>query len=196
MKNVLIIGSPRAGKTTLSRLINQKLKYSIINLDDIVSAFQVAHPQLGIRHDEDDNKVAANFAPFLLAYLKALSDGPNFYGDCKFVVEGTHIDFEKVISSIDKKKYLVLGLTYNETSSEEIYNNLKKHDTEDDWTYWSTEDQLKEDVKYFIKRNSWFNKKFKEYDIKTFDTSKNREGILDNTIKYIEDNINELTPTV
>ena len=185
-KNVLIIGSARAGKTTLSRMINDKYKYSIINLDDIVSAFE-EYPELGIKHDGDEIECAQNFSKFLVRYLNELASGPNFYSGNKFVIEGTHIDFEKVINKIDKEKYLIIGLTYNTITPTDFYNKIKENDTEDDWTYYLKDEELKGDIEYFIKRNKFFNDKFKKYNILTFDTSYDRENILNNIVNNLED---------
>jgi uridine kinase len=94
-KNILIIGAARTGKTTLSRRIDKEFGHSIINLDDIISSLKEAFPELGIKHDYDDMKISARFAPFLINYLKELSEGPNFYNNAKYVIEGVQFDFEK-----------------------------------------------------------------------------------------------------
>ena len=59
-------------------------------------------------------------------------------------------------------------------------------DTEDDWTYWCNDKELKGNVKYFLDRNRFFNDKFKEYNIKTYDTSFDREKILRKVIDSLE----------
>jgi hypothetical protein len=174
-KNILIIGPARSGKTILSRRISKKLGYSIVNLDDIICSFEEAFPQLEIRHDNNDIKVATRFAPFLIRYLKELSEGPIFYNGSKYVIEGVSIDFEKVIPMIDKEKYIIIGLTYNSITSKEFYLNVKKYDTEDDWTYYCSDEELKDNINYFIKSNKYFSEKFKDYKIKTYDVSKNRQ---------------------
>ena len=77
-----------------------------------------------------------------------------------------------------KEKYDVIGLLYNDINEEELYNNIKKYDNEDEWTYYLTLEDLRGSVRYFIKRNKYFNDKFLEYGIKTYDVSKNREEVL------------------
>ena len=39
MRNILICGSPRVGKTTLGKLISERLGYTYINLDIIFETF-------------------------------------------------------------------------------------------------------------------------------------------------------------
>jgi len=183
-KNILIIGAARTGKTTLSRRINKEFGYSIINLDDIISSLKEAFPELGIKHDYDDIKISTRFAPFLINYLKELSEGPNFYNNAKYVIEGVQIDFEKLMPVIDKNKYLIIGLTYNNIDSKTLYNNIKKNDTEDDWTYHVNDEYLKNMVDIFIERNKYYNSKFLEYNIKTYDVSEDRNITIN---KIIED---------
>lgn len=187
-KNILIIGPARSGKTTLARKIAKEHNYNLISLDDIICGFE-GMPECNIKHDGNENLVAKNFSKFLRKYLTELSEGPNFYNGCKFVIEGTHIDFEEVIPFIKseklKNKYEIIGLTYNSIIEEELYNNIKKYDTEDDWTYWCSEEELRDNVKYFIKRNKFFNEKFKRYNITSYDTSVNRDEVLNDICRRL-----------
>ena len=181
-KNILIIGPSRSGKTTLARKISKKYGYNVINLDDIICAFEEL-PVCSISHDGNDIEVAKNFSKFLKRYLIELSEGANFYNGIKYVIEGTHIDFNEIMSLLNqdkyKEKYVVIGLLYNDINEEELYNNIKKYDNEDEWTYYLTLEDLRGSVRYFIKRNKYFNDKFIEYGIKTYDVSNNREEVLD-----------------
>jgi len=180
-KNILIIGPARSGKTTLSRLLSKKYGYNVINLDDIINAFE-GIPECGIKHDGNEIETAQKLGKFLKRYLIELSEGPNFYNGIKYVIEGTHIDFEEIMPMLNeekyKEKYEVIGLLYNNLTAEELYNNIKKYDTEDDWTYWCNDDELKGNSRYFIERNEYFYNKFNEYGIKTYDISSDREKIL------------------
>jgi len=77
MKNIIIAGPPRAGKSTLARKINKELGHSIINLDGFVWAFKKAFPQLGIKDEEDAANVdeihVVKLAPFLAQYINIAS---------------------------------------------------------------------------------------------------------------------------
>lgn len=187
-KNILIIGPARSGKTTLSRKISKEFGYSIINLDDIISAFE-SMPNSLTKHNGNEIETAKHFGVFLKTYLKELSEGPNFYNGFNFVIEGTHIDFEQIMPMLNtddyKRKYIVIGLLYNEISEEKLYNNIKKYDTEDDWTYYCSYEELKGNVAYFLDRNKYFKEKFKQYNIDTYDVSDNREEVLEKILKKL-----------
>ena len=176
-RNILILGAARTGKTSLAKKISKELGYSLLRIDDLVSGFE-AYPDLKIRHDYNDKETAHNLTPFLEKMLIELSEGECFYDGIKYVIEGTHIDFDELMPFLEEHedKYKVIGLTYNYITEEDLYNNIKKYDTEDDWTYWCSDEELKGNVPYFIERNKFFNEEFEKYNIKSYDTSYDREG--------------------
>ena len=184
-KNILIIGAARSGKTSLAKKFVKENGYSMISLDNIISGLE-AYSDLNIHHDGDENDTASRFVPFLIKFFTELSEGSAFYGGIKFVIEGTHIDFEKLIpvlrSDKFKNKYEIIGLTYNDINSNDLYNNMKKYDTEDDWTYWCSDEELRGNATHFVNRNKFFDDKFKEYNITTYDTSYNREEVLEKVV--------------
>lgn len=188
-KNILIIGAARSGKTTLAKKLAKEKGYSLISIDDIVSGFE-AFPELQIHHDGDAVDTAKRLAPFLIKYLTELSEGSTFYGGIKSVIEGTHIDFEQLMPFLQsdkyKEKYEIIGLTFNDITEQQLYDYIRKYDTEDDWTYWCDDEELKGNVRYFIDRNKYFNEMFKKYGIKTFDTSFEREKVLEEVVSSFD----------
>lgn len=185
-KNIFIMGPGRAGKTTLSKMINRKYGYSIISIDDIVTALEV-FPEIHITWEGNHVKTAEQMAPFLIKYLKELSEGNKFYDGCKTVIEGTDIDFEKLIPYINQEKTLLIGLTYNERTKEDMFNIIREHDTEDDWSYYLSDEKLREYCEYYMEINEFFDRKFKEYNIPSFDTSFEREKVLNKIMDNLED---------
>lgn len=185
-KNILIIGAARSGKTTLAKRFSKELGYNLISIDDIVSGFE-AYSELKIHHDGDAVDTATRLAPFLIKYLTELSEGNNFYDGIKTVIEGTHIDFEQIIPFLQSEKYSkryeIIGLTFNYITEQELYDNIKRYDTEDDWTYWCDDEELRGNVRYFIDRNEYFTDKFKQYNIESYDTSYDRDNVLDEIIE-------------
>jgi GTPase SAR1 family protein len=186
-KNIFIIGPGRSGKTTLAKMINKKYGYSIISIDDIVTSLET-FSELDINWKTENRKASEKMAPFLIKYIKELSEGNKFYDGCKCVIEGTDVDFEKLIPNINQEKTLVIGLTYNDKTKEDLFNSIRKYDTEDDWSYYLSDDELMEQCNRYIEINSFFNSKLKEYNIPTFDTSFDREKVLN----YIMDNLEDL----
>ena len=185
-KNILIIGPGRAGKTTLARLIHQKYGYSVVRIDDIVTAME-AFPSLGISWDGDAAHIATQMAPFLRIYLKELSEGNAFYGGCKTVIEGTDVDFDALIPHINRRKYLIVGLTYDHVTDMGLFDAIRTHDTEDDWTYYLSDEQLRAYCAQYVEKNKHFGEKCKQYGIEVYDTSTDREAVLCDIVEHLED---------
>lgn len=190
-KNIIVTGVSRAGKTTLSMLIAKELNYSLLSIDDMVSGFE-AYPELKIHHDGDMEEVSKNLAPFLKRFLKETCDNKPYYEGMRFVIEGTYIDFESIIPFLNeglcKDRFEIIGLIFDDISEEELFNTIKNKDTEDDWTYWCDDEELKGNVRYFIERNNYFKEKFQKYGIKTIISSKDREIVFSEFIESLNEN--------
>ena len=185
-KNILITGPDRSGKTTLALKLSKELNYNIISIDDIVTALEI-YPNLKIHHYGDELQTSKNLNLFLKIYLKELSQGKIFNSGQKTIIEGTYIDLDYIAPLLQQfplvDKYEIIGLTYNYLTKEDLYNMIKKYDTKDDWTYLCSSEELKTKVDYFYQRNKYFNQKFQEYNIKKYDTSNNRNEVLESIIK-------------
>lgn len=189
-KNIFIIGAPRTGKTSLAKRIVKEKHYNLISIDDLVSGFKNMS-NFDVYVEGKADATAKNIEPFMEKLFEELSEGTIFYDGIKTVVEGTYVDFEKLIPFLRSKKlenkYYIIGLTYNNLTENDVYDNIKKYDTEDDWTYWCNDEELKGNVKYFIDRNKYFNEKFKQYNIETYDTSFNREKVIAEIINKLNE---------
>ena len=202
MKNIIIVGPSRAGKTTLAKRLHEKFNYFVISLDKPVATFQAAYPQLDIRLNWNRNKTTENIAPFIGHFLGLFSSDDGIRGDLNlhahhvegnhFVLEGGYFDFEKIASILKeygteelKDKFTLIGLVQGQKTVDEYVRDFKKHDTKDDWTYNFSEDELRE---YAAQDAIPFNRVMTEYLTKygftIYDTSTERESVFD---KIIED---------
>ena len=177
-KSILIIGAPRSGKTTLAKKIAKKEGAGLINIDNIVTAFE-AYPELKITHNDVVN-LEKKLSPFLKLYFNELLSG-FFYPEIKYVFESSYVDFETVIPFLQHSKGArieIIGLTYNLLNEDELFNCIRKYDdSKYDWTARRDDEQLRQIVRELVKINQTFAQKFKEYHIRNFDTSFNREEV-------------------
>ena len=202
MKNIIIAGPGRAGKTTLAKMINEELNYFVISLDKLMTAFGKAYPQLDIRIAWDYEKATANVAPFLGHYLGMLTSGCGFADDLnlrkhavkgnRFVLEGGHFDFGKITSIMKmygienlSNSFILIGLVQNNKTADEFFNDLRKYDTEDEWTYGLDDEELRElIVRDFIPSSQSMTDHLLKYGFTIYDTSAERKRVFD---KIIED---------
>lgn len=202
MKNIIIAGPSRTGKSTLAKKINEELNYFVINVDKLVAVFQGAYPQLNIRLNWNREKTTDNLAPFLGHYLGMFSsvDGrgllPYSHGAVKenrFVLEGGYFNFEKILPIIKmygieelKDNFLLIGLVQNKKTVDEFVSDFKKYDTEDDWTYNFNDDDLREISKDAILFSRSMSDHLVKYGFTIYDTSMEREQVLDQIVEDIK----------
>jgi len=205
LKNIIIAGSARAGKSTLASKINEELGCFVIGLDKLVAIFQGAYPQLDIRLAWDREKTSANIAPFIAHFLGMFSsaDGrgllPYSHGAVKenrFVLEGGYVDFEKMLPilktyGIDelKNNFLLVGLVQNNKTVDEFVGDFKKYDTKDDWTYGFNNDDLIKISEDEISNSQYLSDYLTKHGFAIYDTSTKREQILNKIVEDIKQKI-------
>ena len=202
MKNIIIAGPSRAGKSTLARKINEELNYYVISVDKLVAVFQGAYPQLNIKLNWNREKTTENLAPFLGHYLGMFSstDGRGLLtyshgvvAGNKFVLEGGYFDFDKISPILKmyeieelKDNFILVGLVQNNKTVEDFISDFKKYDTEDDWTYNLRDDDLRKISEDAISFSRSMSDHLVKYGFTIYDTSKDRERILEQIVKGIK----------
>ena len=202
MKNIIIVGAGRNGKTTLARKINEELGYFVIYLDKLMTTFWRAYPQLNVRIAWDYEKAMANVAPFLGHYLGMLVSDHDYVDEInmkkytekgnRLVLEGGHFDFEQISAilktyGIDELKdsFILIGLIQKNKTAAEFFNDLRKYDTEDEWTYGFDDDELMGFCEFLVTLNKEMYDIFVKYGFEIYDTSGDREQVFERIIEDI-----------
>ena len=202
MKNIIIAGPGRTGKSTLARKINEELSYFVIGLDKLVATLGEAYPQLDIRLNWDYEKTRTNLAPFIGHFLGMFSsaDGRGLHSyshgavnENRFVLEGNYFLFEEIAPILKsygveelKNNFLLIGLVQNKKTINEFVDDFKKYDTEADWTHGFSDDDLRELSEDFVEDNRYFSDYLLQHGFAVYDTSKERESVLDQIIEGIK----------
>ena len=205
MKNIIIAGPSRAGKTTLAAKINEELNYFAVGLDKIAAAFGRAYPQLDIRLNWDYDKTTANIAPFIGHLLGIFSTSHHSFADAqnlrapamtgnRFVLEGAYFDFEKIASVLKMygieqmhEHFILIGLVQNKKTADEFVSDFKKYDTEDDWTYgWSDDAYREYAIQEAIPFSQSMTDNLTKHGFTIYDTSAEREQAFDKIVEDIK----------
>lgn len=204
MKNIIIAGPGRTGKTTLARKINEELNYFVISVDKLIATFQGAYPQLNIKLAWNRTKTTDNLAPFLGHFLGAFSSSHGVAYELnlqahavkgnRFVLEGGHFNFEKILPILKmyeieelKDNFFLIGLVQNKKTADEFFNDFRKYDTEDDWTYGFDDDELREYVSQdAIPSSRSMTDHLVKYGFTIYDTSTEREQVFDKIVEAIK----------
>ena len=174
MKNIILIGSSRSGKTTLARMIKEKNdSYNILHGDMIIKAFQSYS-------GETASNLKNNFE-----YRKFIYD--IFYNHAKYnngyyIIETVDIFPEDLINyDLSKTIVIVLGCTKN--TVDELLNIWGNIDNK--WLLNKSKDELKIKAEKVIQTSKFFQKECEKYGIKFVDTSFNRESVLNNLLEEL-----------
>ena len=144
MKNIIIAGVPRSGKSTLARRLSSGLGFSICPADAIVSTFGKIFPEHGISHFESNHGKACDaFHDFLIEYLHHLD-----YEDIPFVVDVYHAMPHSLADL--RETYAVVFMGYPSAALQEKCSHVRQYARPKDWTEDLSDGQLCEQVQRFI----------------------------------------------
>ena len=196
MKNILIFGASRAGKTSLAKRIKDEFQFNVVNIDHLINTFEQAFPHLGISGEKDYLQTTVNVTPFTTHYLCELAQHANCKTGSKFVVDATFFDFDTGIplmkDTLQKfgglkllDEFMFIGLDNNKTS-EELFNDVRKYDTPGDWSYNISDDELRNHCDGNTGLDEAFYEKWKELGLRRYDVAKGREQIFDTIVEDLK----------
>ena len=144
--NIIIAGVPRAGKSTVSHLLSKRYGYQHISMDSIIAGFEKCFPETGVNTYQGLSSletlrvISSKMAPFVRAMLDS--------GEYDEFEPGMVLDMYQLLPE-DYDKYIrganceiVYFITSN-VSPEERFLIQKKYDTEKDYTFYKSDDELK-----------------------------------------------------
>ena len=196
MKNILIFGASRAGKTSLAKRIKDEFQFNIVNVDHLVNSFEEAFPHLGISVVENYMQVAVNVTPFTAHYICELASHANHKTGSNFVVDTTFFDFDTGIPLMKESLQKYWGLKLldefificldNSKTSEELFNDIRKYDMPGDWSYNISDDELRKHCDKNTGFDGEFYEKWKELGLRRYDVAKGREQIFDTIVEDLK----------
>lgn len=187
MKNVLIMGIGRAGKTTLSKMIKDKCNsYNLIHSDALKWAMiRAKNEEQYYRKNVDKQKEFEHGEYFQRALLELynslIREDTKEYG---YILESGQLHPKIVKEMIDFDNTIVLCLGLGNFKPDDIVNQCITYDTEESWTYGLSKEYLLEYAKDWYNCNEMLKIECPKYGIKYIDTSKDRKEIL---VKILND---------
>ena len=176
--NIIIAGVPRAGKSTVSHLLSKRYGYQHISMDSIIAGFEKCFPETGVNTYQGLSSletlrvISSKMAPFVRAMLDS--------GEYDKFEPGMVLDMYQLLPE-DYDKYvrganceIVYFITSN-VSPEERFLIQKKYDTEKDYTFYKSDDELREGAEYIVEQSIMMKEQCKRYGLPYYETAKQRD---------------------
>jgi len=189
--NVIIAGVPRAGKSTMSNMLSHKAGYQHISMDAIIGGIENVFPELGIQWwpcDSDDIKIlriASEKAALIVKSMLETEEYDEFQSG--MVIDVVQILPEHFVKYLSDKNCDIVYLLTSDVSAEERFAIHRKHDTEKDYTYKFTDEQMAWHCRYIVERSKLLREQCIMYGLRYFETARNREKALEDCICFLSD---------
>ena len=185
----------------MAKRIKDEFQFNVINEDHIIYPFQRAFPHLGINGDENYMQTAVNITPFIAHYFCEMTQSSNCKTGSKFVVDATFFVFDtgiplmkEILQKMNGRRlsdeFIFISLD-NSKTSEELFNDIKKYDTEEDWTYGLSDDDLKKHCNENVGIDWAFYEKWKELEFLRYDVAQGREQVFNKIVQDLKIKLSE-----
>lgn len=190
MKNILIMGIGRTGKTTLSNMIKAKYSsYNLIHSDSIKWAMIRAEDKEAYYRENVVEQKAFEQSTYFQKVVLEFFNSSIRNSEFGYILESGQLTPKLVKKYIDFKNTIVICLGLGNLSKEDIFNMCRKHDTKNDWSYDVSDENLKIHIDKWYERNEQLKIDCSKYNIKYVDTSIDRENILKGLLEEISKKI-------
>lgn len=176
MKNIIIGGTVRSGKTTLANLLREKFGYSKVESDTIVNAFDKVYPEFGITHRNPD-LAREKYQPFLFEILNGFCRDLKYGGNIT-VFPGAQFLPVNLSTYSKMNKYIVVFLGVNANTPEELLTKIREQDTENDWTLKKDDEWMLRFCKNIIEESEKLKADCETYGFYYFNTFNDRPKVL------------------
>ncbi|MCX4249019.1 MAG: hypothetical protein OSJ65_04585 [Bacilli bacterium] len=183
MKNIIIIGPSRTGKSTLASLVCKKYNLSYISGDSIRNAFIKIYPELGYSPKTTIDKI--EFCQFIEKIIN--ENSIHLKRQIFYVIDSADISIDNAKGVF--KDSLIIGLGCKDAKPESMLEKIKENDTELEWTYGYSDKDLLELINSTIRKSKSLYDKCTLNNIPYFETSLDRYNAYNDVYKYIENEL-------
>lgn len=185
MKNIIIIGSPRSGKSSLANLLADLYGYQIIRIDTLRRTFKDVFPDMNITSATAINHKL--FKKFVQHYFDMnLNYHRNKYS---YILEGYEITIKDYQEMFQNENTLLCVLGLSDLTPNELLANIRKYDTNKDWSTKYDNEYMLNHCKEYISYSKENKMLCQKNNLLYFETSYNRDNILKKIVKEIEKNL-------
>ena len=176
--NIIIAGVPRVGKSTVSHLLSKRYGYQHISMDSIIAGFEKCFPETGVNTYQGLSSletlrvISSKMAPFVRAMLDS--------GEYDEFEPGMVLDMYQLLPE-DYDKYIrganceIAYFITSDVSPEERFLIQKKYDTEKDYSFYKSDEELREGAECIVEQSIIMRKQCEQLGLKYYETATERE---------------------
>ena len=176
--HVIIAGAARSGKTTLSLMLN-KYGFTHYKMDSIKRGICESY---SLKYD-DWKDVSPIMCTIINRIIEDNKTDTNYLKE-KYLFDSPFLS-PKDIKMINTEDTYVLFLGYSQISVDEMVKRIREKDLENYWTNKISDDQLRKETQENIDFSRYIEEECKKCGIKYYDTSIDRERILNEILNDI-----------
>ncbi len=187
--NIIVAGVPRAGKSTISRLLSKRYGYQHISMDTIIAGFERCFPETGVNTYQGLSSmdtlrvISGKMAPFVRAMLDSA-------GTCGFE-PGMVLDMYQLLPE-DYDRYIrganceIVYLITSDVTPEERFLIQKRYDTERDYTYGRPDEELREGAEYIVEQSLLIKEQCEALGLPYYETARERDHVFERILKEFD----------
>ena len=156
MKNLLIAGVAKSGKSTICEKLCEEKRYNHIPFDYITASMKRNYPEWGVKSDVIINDT-----------------------DEKFIIDCAHIYPRDIVNKLDLNKWKIIFVGYPNIDVDEKVKNIRKYDI-NGWTTKKSDDELKVIINKLKDISNIIKQECDKYNFTFIDTSNNFEYVINN----------------
>ena len=178
--NIIISGVPRAGKSTISHILSKEYGFQHVSMDSIIAGFEKCFPDTGVSTYQGLSSldtlrvISSKMAPFVRAMLDS--------GEYDEFAPGMVLDMYQLLPE-DYDKYIrganceIVYFITSDVTPEERFLIQKKYDTEKDYTFYKSDEELREGAEYIVEQSLLMKSQCEKYGLPYYETAREREQV-------------------
>lgn len=178
--NIIISGVPRAGKSTISHILSKEYGFQHVSMDSIIAGFEKCFPDTGVNTYQGLSSldtlrvISSKMAPFVRAMLDS--------GEYDEFAPGMVLDMYQLLPE-DYDKYIrganceIVYFITSDVTPEERFLIQKKYDTEKDYTFYKSDEELREGAEYIVEQSLLMKSQCEKYGLPYYETAREREQV-------------------
>lgn len=165
MKNILIAGVAKSGKSLFCKKLIEKEKYNHIPLDYFTASMKRNFPNWGIKSSVIINDTSKKLSTLLNTVTNLIDDT-----DEKFIIDSAHIMPSDIINNINKDNWDIYFFGYPNINATDKLNEIRKY-IKNGWPTKKDDNELLIILEKLINISKEISNECKKYNIKFIDTS-------------------------